>query len=146
MESPEDKNNAARIRSARIQNKQSAEQLYAGIRKGSTKELSISITLLESEKAEDQEVAARLIDMCLPHSGHAVRIGISGVPGVGMVTLAMILQQLNLPVEGIALIIGIDRVLDMVRVAVNVTGNAAITCLVGKDEKQLDYNIFRSQR
>lgn len=83
MESLEDKNSAARLRTARIRNKQSAEQLYTGIRKGSTKELSISITLLESDKVEDQEVAARLIDMCLPHSGHAIRIGISGVPGVG---------------------------------------------------------------
>ncbi|EKE00935.1 MAG: hypothetical protein ACD_21C00250G0008 [uncultured bacterium] len=71
-------------------------------------------------------------------------IGTAGVPGVGMVTLVMILQQLGLPAEGIALIIGVDRLLDMTRTAVNVTGNAIIACLVGRDERQLDYNVFRA--
>lgn len=83
MESPEDKNIAARIRKARIENKRSAEQLYTGIRNGSTKDLSISITLLESDRSEDKEIAKHLVDKCLPQSGNATRIGISGVPGVG---------------------------------------------------------------
>ena len=52
-------------------------------------------------------------------------IGTAGVPGVGLIMLAMVLNQVGLPSEGIALIIGIDRLLDMTRTAVNVTGDAA---------------------
>merc|ERR1739841_296532 len=59
-------------------------------------------------------------------------IGTAGVPGVGLVMLAMVLQQVNLPVEGIALIIGVDRLLDMLRTAVNITGDAAVTCVIAK--------------
>ena len=57
-------------------------------------------------------------------------IGTAGVPGVGLIMLAMVLNQVGLPSEGIALIIGIDRLLDMTRTAVNVTGDAAISCVV----------------
>lgn len=71
-------------------------------------------------------------------------IGTAGVPGVGLITLAMVLKQVGLPVEGIALIIGVDRLLDMVRTAVNVTGDAAVTCIVAKKEKQLDLAKFNS--
>lgn len=71
-------------------------------------------------------------------------IGTAGVPGVGLITLAMVLNQVGLPVEGIALIIGVDRLLDMVRTAVNVTGDAAVTCIVAKKEKQLDLAKFNS--
>src|SRR5690606_20986930 len=49
-------------------------------------------------------------------------IGTAAVPSAGLIMLAMVLQQIGLPVEGIALIIGIDRLLDMMRTAVNVTG------------------------
>ena len=66
-------------------------------------------------------------------------IGTAGVPGVGLVMLTMVLNQVGLPAEGIALIIGIDRILDMTRTAVNVTGDAAISCLVAKSEKKIDY-------
>ncbi|MFU8892424.1 MAG: dicarboxylate/amino acid:cation symporter [Luteolibacter sp.] len=65
-------------------------------------------------------------------------IGTAGVPGVGLVMLAMVLNQVGLPVEGIALILGVDRLLDMVRTAVNVTGDAAVTCIVAKSEGELD--------
>jgi Na+/H+-dicarboxylate symporter len=65
-------------------------------------------------------------------------IGTAGVPGVGLVMLAMVLRQVNLPVEGIALIIGVDRLLDMSRTVVNVTGDAAVTCIVAKSEGRLD--------
>ncbi|MBM4382218.1 MAG: dicarboxylate/amino acid:cation symporter [Deltaproteobacteria bacterium] len=65
-------------------------------------------------------------------------IGTAGVPGVGLVMLAMVLRQVNLPVEGIALIIGVDRLLDMSRTIVNVTGDAAVTCIVAKSEGRLD--------
>ena len=73
-------------------------------------------------------------------------IGTAGVPGVGLVMLAMVLRQVNLPVEGIALIIGVDRLLDMVRTAVNVTGDSVVTCIVARGESQLDEEIFRSGR
>ncbi len=69
-------------------------------------------------------------------------IGTAGVPGVGLIMLAMVLQQVNLPVEGIALIIGVDRLLDMLRTAINVTGDAAVTCVVARSEKQFDMDIF----
>lgn len=69
-------------------------------------------------------------------------IGTAGVPGVGLIMLAMVLQQVNLPVEGIALIIGVDRLLDMTRTAVNVTGDAMVSCLVGKSEKCLDETVY----
>jgi Na+/H+-dicarboxylate symporter len=69
-------------------------------------------------------------------------IGTAGVPGVGLIMLAMVFQQVNLPVEGIALIIGVDRLLDMMRTAVNVTGDAATTVIVAKSEGKLDLDVF----
>lgn len=69
-------------------------------------------------------------------------IGTAGIPSVGLVMLAMVLKQVGLPVEGIALIIGIDRLLDMVRTAVNVTGDAAVTCVVAKSEGELDAAVY----
>ncbi len=65
-------------------------------------------------------------------------IGAAGVPGVGLILLAGVLEQVGLPVEGIAMIIGIDRLLDMTRTAVNVTGDAAVTTIVAKMEGKLD--------
>jgi len=56
--------------------------------------------------------------------------------------LAMVFAQVGLPVEGIALIIGVDRLLDMMRTAVNVTGDAAVTCVVAKSEGELDTKIY----
>ena len=56
--------------------------------------------------------------------------------------LAMVLQQVGLPVEGIALIIGVDRLLDMIRTAVNVSGDAMVSCIVAKSENKLDEEIF----
>jgi Na+/H+-dicarboxylate symporter len=69
-------------------------------------------------------------------------IGTAGVPGVGLIMLAMVLRQVNLPVEGIGLIIGVDRLLDMVRTAVNVTGDASVTCIVAKTEGQLSTDVY----
>jgi Na+/H+-dicarboxylate symporter len=71
-------------------------------------------------------------------------IGTAGVPGVGLIMLAMVLKQVNLPVEGIGLVIGVDRLLDMVRTAVNITGDAAVTCIVAKSEGKLDQDVFDS--
>lgn len=69
-------------------------------------------------------------------------IGTAGVPSVGLITLSMVLHQLGLPVEGVALIISVDRLLDMMRTAVNVTGDAMVACLVAKSERLFDKKIF----
>ncbi|MFT6898712.1 MAG: Na+/H+-dicarboxylate symporter [Paraglaciecola sp.] len=69
-------------------------------------------------------------------------IGTAGVPGVGLIMLAMVLQQVNLPVEGIALIIGVDRLLDMTRTAVNITGDCMVACIVAKSEGELDIEKY----
>ena len=61
-------------------------------------------------------------------------IGTAGVPGAGMVMLAMVLQSVNVPVEGIALVAGIDRVFDMGRTTVNITGDAACAIIVSRLE------------
>lgn len=71
-------------------------------------------------------------------------IGTAGVPGVGLITLAMVLQQVGLPVEGIALIIGVDRLLDMIRTAVNVTGDSMVTLTVAKSEDAWDQQVFEN--
>lgn len=69
-------------------------------------------------------------------------IGTAGVPGVGLIMLAMVLNQVGLPLEGIALIMGVDRLLDMIRTAVNITGDCCVTCIVAKSEKSLDVERF----
>ena len=69
-------------------------------------------------------------------------IGTAGVPGVGLIMLSMVFVQVGLPVEGIGLILGVDRLLDMVRTSVNVTGDAVVTCIVAKSEKEIDLNTF----
>ncbi|MFL2829451.1 MAG: dicarboxylate/amino acid:cation symporter, partial [Alphaproteobacteria bacterium] len=65
-------------------------------------------------------------------------IGTAGVPGVGLIMLAMVLNQVGLPVEGIALIIGVDRLLDMLRTVVNVTGDSTVSTVVANSENQLE--------
>ena len=69
-------------------------------------------------------------------------IGTAGVPGVGLIMLSMVFVQVGLPVEGIGLILGVDRLLDMVRTSVNITGDAVVTCVVAKSEKELDMSVF----
>ena len=69
-------------------------------------------------------------------------IGTAGIPSVGLVTLAMVLNSVGLPTEGIALIMGIDRILDMLRTAVNITGDAVCTTIVSHQEKALNREVF----
>ncbi|MBQ8198470.1 MAG: dicarboxylate/amino acid:cation symporter, partial [Lachnospiraceae bacterium] len=71
-------------------------------------------------------------------------IGTAGVPSVGLVTLAMVLNSVGLPTEGIALIMGIDRILDMLRTAVNITGDAVCTTIVAHQEKAIKKDIFNA--
>ena len=72
-------------------------------------------------------------------------IGTAGVPSVGLVTLAMVLSSVGLPTEGIALIMGIDRILDMLRTAVNITGDAVCTTIVSHQEGALDREVFNRE-
>lgn len=69
-------------------------------------------------------------------------IGAAGVPGVGIILLATVLRQVGLPVEGIAMILGVDRILDMARTAVNITGDAMVSTVVAKSENELDIDTY----
>ena len=69
-------------------------------------------------------------------------IGTAGVPGVGLIMLSMVLLQVGLPVEGIMLIIGIDRLLDMMRTAVNIAGDGMVATVVARTEDDLDMTVF----
>lgn len=71
-------------------------------------------------------------------------IGTAGVPSVGLITLTMVFNSVGLPVEGIALIMGIDRILDMARTAVNITGDAVCTIIVSDQNKALDRNRYNA--
>ena len=61
-------------------------------------------------------------------------IGTAGVPGSGMIMLAMVLQSVGLPVEGVALVAGVDRIFDMGRTTINITGDAACAIIVSRME------------
>ena len=69
-------------------------------------------------------------------------IGTAGVPSVGLITLAMVFDSVGLPVAGIGLIMGIDRILDMARTAVNITGDAVCTTIVAHQDGALDKSVF----
>lgn len=69
-------------------------------------------------------------------TGTLASIGTAGVPGAGLIMLAMVLQAVQLPMEGLALVAGIDRVLDMFRTCVNITGDGAVCCVVDKTERK----------
>jgi len=73
-------------------------------------------------------------------------IGTAGVPGVGLIMLTMVFAQVGLPVEGIAIIFGVDRILDMVRTAVNITGDSTASIIIAKSEKMLDEEVFYDKR
>jgi Na+/H+-dicarboxylate symporter len=70
-------------------------------------------------------------------------IGTAGVPGVGLIMLSMVFAQVGLPIEGIGLILGVDRLLDMIRTAVNVSGDAVVSTVVAKSEGKLDMRVYQ---
>lgn len=72
-------------------------------------------------------------------------IGTAGVPGVGLIMLSMVFAQVGLPLEGIGLILGVDRLLDMLRTAVNVSGDAVVSLVVAKSEDKLDKEVFNNE-
>ncbi|SET08486.1 dicarboxylate/amino acid:cation symporter [Paracoccus homiensis] len=71
-------------------------------------------------------------------------IGTAGVPGAGLVMLSLVLTSVGLPLEGVAIVAGIDRILDMARTSLNVTGDAACTVLIAKSEGQLDLEAYNT--
>ncbi|ARU89886.1 dicarboxylate/amino acid:cation symporter [Pseudomonas sp. M30-35] len=71
-------------------------------------------------------------------------IGTAGVPGAGLIMLSLVLTSVGLPLEGIAIIAGIDRILDMARTAVNVAGDSAVACVVARSEGELDEAVFNT--
>jgi Na+/H+-dicarboxylate symporter len=71
-------------------------------------------------------------------------IGTAGVPGAGIVMLAMVLQQVGIPLEGIAIVLSVDRIIDMCRTVVNITGDAVGTVIVANSEKELDIDVYNS--
>jgi len=73
-------------------------------------------------------------------------IGTAGVPGVGLIMLSMVFVQVGLPLEGIGLILGVDRLLDMVRTAVNVSGDATVSLIVAKSEGKFDATIYNDPK
>lgn len=72
-------------------------------------------------------------------------IGTAGVPGAGAVMLSMVLQQIGLPLEGVALVLSVDRIVDMLRTTVNITGDAAATIIMSNMEKELDLSLYNSE-
>ena len=72
-------------------------------------------------------------------------IGTAGVPGAGTIMLSMVLQSIGLPLEGIGLIMGIDRLVDMGRTTVNITGDAVCTVIIAKREGELNEEVFNSE-
>lgn len=70
-------------------------------------------------------------------------IGAAGVPGAGMITLTLILSSLGIPLEGLALILGVDRVLDMFRTAVNVTGDASAAVIIADSEQEISLGFIQ---
>jgi Na+/H+-dicarboxylate symporter len=69
-------------------------------------------------------------------------IGTAGVPGAGLIMLSLVLASVGLPLEGIAIIAGIDRILDMARTALNVAGDCAVSCVIAKSEGELDQAAY----
>ena len=72
-------------------------------------------------------------------------IGTAGMPSAGILMLGLVLQSVGLPLSGIALVLGVDRIVDMFRTVINITGDAVTTVLVGNSEKELNRNILNSQ-
>jgi Na+/H+-dicarboxylate symporter len=72
-------------------------------------------------------------------------IGTAGVPGAGLIMLSLVLTTVGLPIEGLAIVAGIDRILDMARTTVNVCGDMMVTVLIAKSEGELDESIYNAE-
>ena len=69
-------------------------------------------------------------------------IGTAGIPSAGIIMLSLILTELGIPLEGITLLLGVDRLLDMMRTSVNVSGDTCISCVVAQSEKLIDVKKY----
>jgi Na+/H+-dicarboxylate symporter len=72
-------------------------------------------------------------------------IGAAGIPSGSIIFMGMVLTSVGLPIEGIGFILGVDRILDMVRTTINITGDSAITLIIDSSEKTLDEKIYYSK-
>lgn len=72
-------------------------------------------------------------------------IGTAGVPGAGLIMLSLVLTTVGLPMEGLAIVAGIDRILDMARTSVNVCGDLMVSTLVSKSEGELDESVYNKK-
>ncbi|MEJ6123818.1 dicarboxylate/amino acid:cation symporter [Vibrio sp. 2-Bac 85] len=73
-------------------------------------------------------------------------VGTAGVPGAGLIMLSLVLTTVGLPLEGLAIVAGIDRILDMARTTVNICGDMMVSLLVAKSEGELDEEIFEGKK
>ena len=71
-------------------------------------------------------------------------IGTAGIPSAGIIMLTVIFTQIGIPLEGITLLLGVDRLLDMMRTSINVSGDLCISCIVANSENRIDETIFKS--
>ena len=71
-------------------------------------------------------------------------IGTAGIPSAGIIMLSLILVEIGIPTEGIALLLGVDRLLDMIRTSVNVAGDTCITCIIASSENLIDNDKYHS--
>ena len=72
-------------------------------------------------------------------------IGTAGIPSAGILMLSLILSEIGIPLEGITLLLGVDRLLDMMRTSVNVSGDTCITCIVANSENLIDVESFNNE-
>ena len=71
-------------------------------------------------------------------------IGTAGIPSAGIIMLTVIFTQIGIPLEGITLLLGVDRLLDMMRTSINVSGDLCISCIVASSENKIDETIYKS--
>ena len=71
-------------------------------------------------------------------------IGTAGIPSAGIIMLTVIFTQIGIPLEGITLLLGVDRLLDMMRTSVNVSGDLCISCVIASSEKKINEKVFNS--
>jgi len=71
-------------------------------------------------------------------------IGTAGIPSAGIIMLTVIFSQIGIPLEGITLLLGVDRLLDMMRTSVNVSGDLCISCIVADSENRINHEIYKS--
>ena len=71
-------------------------------------------------------------------------IGTAGIPSAGIIMLTVIFTQIGIPLEGITLLLGVDRLLDMMRTSVNVSGDICISCVIASSERKINEKLFNS--